>query len=152
MSVANVLEFFNQKNKNVNILQFEDTSTVAKAADSLGVAHGEIAKSLLFKVNDGFALIVMAGDKRLDNRKFKEVFNTKAKMPQVEEVFAATGHPVGGVCPFGLKHPIPVYLDHSLLAYERVYPAAGATNTAVELTVAELKDITEGQWIDVSQP
>lgn len=152
MSVDAVVEFFAAKQRQVEILKFEDTSTVAKAADSLGVTHGEIAKSLLFRINDGFAMVVMAGDKRLDNRKFKQVFRAKAKMLEVDEVIAVTGHPVGGVCPFGLKQAIPVYLDYSLLAYQRVFPAAGATNTAVELTVTELKDITEGRWIDVSQP
>lgn len=151
MSVENVIAFFNQKEKAVEILTFEDTSTVAKAAEALGVTDGEIAKSLLFKLKDNFVLIVMAGDKRLDNRKFKDVFNTKAKMPEVEEVLAVTGHPVGGVCPFGLKEQIPIYLDYSLQAYQRVFPAAGETNTAVELPVGELKEITGGEWVDVSQ-
>ncbi|MEW6698119.1 MAG: YbaK/EbsC family protein [Bacillota bacterium] len=151
MSVQNVIEFFKQRQRPVEILIFQDTSTVAKAAESLGVTHGEIAKSLLFKVNNEFVMIVMAGDKRLDNRKFKDVFQTKAKMPEVDEVMDVTGHPVGGVCPFGLKQPIPIYLDKSLEAYERVFPAAGDTNAAVELKVAELKDITGGQWVDVSK-
>lgn len=114
MSVEAVEEFLRQNNKAVEILTFEDTSTVAKAAASLGVNPGEIAKSLLFKIKDGFVLILMAGDKRLDNRKFKDIFNTKAKMPEAEEVSAVTGHPVGGVCPFGLKQFIPIYLDYSL--------------------------------------
>ncbi|SHE99333.1 YbaK/EbsC family protein [Desulforamulus putei] len=151
MSVQAVIEFFNQRKKPVEILTFEDTSTVAKAAESLGVTHGEIAKSLLFKVKDDYIMIVMAGDKRLDNRKFKDVFQTKAKMPEVDEVMAVTGHPVGGVCPFGLKQPVPIYLDKSLQVYERVFPAAGETNAAVELKVDELKDITGGQWVDVSK-
>ncbi|EHQ90842.1 YbaK/EbsC family protein [Desulfosporosinus youngiae] len=151
MSVKHVEEFFKQQGKDVKILTFEDTSTVAKAADSLGVTPGEIAKSLLFKVKDSFIMILMAGDKRLDNRKFKEIFNTKAKMPEAEEVSEATGHPVGGVCPFGLKQSIPIYLDYSLKAYARVFPAAGAVNTAIELNVEELEEVTNGQWVDVIQ-
>lgn len=151
MSVQDVVEFFKQRKRNMEILTFEDTSTVAKAADSLGVTHGEIAKSLLFKVKDDFIMVVMAGDKRLDNRKFKDVFHTKAKMPEIAEVLTVTGHPVGGVCPFGLKQPIPIYLDQSLQAYEHVFPAAGDTNAAVKLNVDELQDITGATWVDVAQ-
>lgn len=151
MSVESVQEFLKQNNKDIKILTFKDTSTVAKAAESLGVTPGEIAKSLLFKIQDSFVMILMAGDKRLDNRKFKDNFHVKAKMPEAEEVAAVTGHPVGGVCPFGLPLPIPIYLDNSLQAYERVFPAAGAHNSAVELKVAELKDLTGGQWIDITQ-
>ena len=151
MSIETVKEFFQQSGKDVAILTFEDTSTVAKAAESLGVTSGEIAKSLLFKVKDDFAMILMAGDKRLDNRKFKNIFNAKAKMPEAEEVVAVTGHPVGGVCPFGLKQPISIYLDYSLQAYARVFPAAGAPNAAVKLSVDELRELTAGEWIDVTQ-
>jgi len=151
MSVESVEEFLKQHRKEVKILTFEDTSTVSKAADSLGVTPGEIAKSLLFKVKDNFIMILMAGDKRLDNRKFKEIFNAKAKMPDAEEVSEATGHPVGGVCPFGLKRSIPIYLDYSLQAYACVFPAAGACNTAIKLNVDELEELTNGQWVDVIQ-
>lgn len=151
MSIETVREFFQQSGKDIAILTFEDTSTVAKAADSLGVTSGEIAKSLLVKVKDDFAMILMAGDKRLDNRKFKNIFNAKAKMPEAEEVVAVTGHPVGGVCPFGLKLPISIYLDYSLQAYTRVFPAAGAPNAAVKLSVDELRELTAGEWIDVTQ-
>ncbi|SHI28529.1 YbaK/EbsC family protein [Desulfosporosinus lacus] len=151
MSVEAVAAFLEQNKKDIKILKFQDTSTVAKAADALGVTPGEIAKSLLFKVKDEFIMILMAGDKRLDNRKFKEIFHTKAKMPEAEEVSEATGHPVGGVCPFGLKHPIPIYLDHSLQAYTQVFPAAGASNTALKLTVEELEELTKAQWVDVIQ-
>lgn len=151
MSVQDVAEFFKQRKRNMKILTFEDTSTVAKAADSLGVTHGEIAKSLLFKVKDDFIMVVMAGDKRLDNRKFKDAFQTKAKMPEIAEVLAVTGHPVGGVCPFGLKQAIPIYLDQSLQAYEHVFPAAGDINAAVKVNVDELQDITGATWVDVAQ-
>jgi prolyl-tRNA editing enzyme YbaK/EbsC (Cys-tRNA(Pro) deacylase) len=151
MSVEGVREFLKRNQKDIEILTFEDTSTVAKAAESLKVTPGEIAKSLLFKVKDQFVMILMAGDKRLDNRKFKNVFETKAKMPEAEEVIAVTGHPVGGVCPFGLNQPIPIYLDYSLQAYQHVFPAAGEPNTAIKLTVGDLKELTRGQWVDVIQ-
>lgn len=151
MSVESVAEFLREKNLEIKILEFEDTSTVSKAADSLGVSPGEIAKSLLFKVKEDFIMILMAGDKRLDNRKFKEIFHTKAKMPEADEVAAVTGHPVGGVCPFGLKQPIPIYLDYSLQAYPQVFPAAGASHTAIKLNLEQLQTLTEGRWIDVIQ-
>lgn len=151
MSVESVAAFLKEKNQAVEILTFEDTSTVAKAAAALGVSPGEIAKSLLFKVKEDFIMILMAGDKRLDNRKFKEIFHAKAKMPEAEEVSAVTGHPVGGVCPFGLKQPLPIYLDYSLQAYEQVFPAAGAANTAIKLGMEELQALTGGRWVDVIQ-
>lgn len=151
MSVQAVQEFFCSKQKEVPILTFEDTSTVAKAAEALGVTPGEIAKSLLLKVQDDFVMILMAGDKRLDNRKFKDTFKSKPKMPEMEQVLEVTGHPVGGVCPFGLKTEIPVYLDQSLKQYAKVYPAAGAPNAAVELAVEELEELVSQHWVDVVQ-
>ena len=151
MSVESVEAFLKQNNKDIKILTFEDTSTVAKAAEALGVTPGEIAKSLLFKVKEDFVMILMAGDKRLDNRKFKDLFNAKAKMPEAKEVVVATGHPVGGVCPFGLKQSLPIYLDYSLQSYSYVFPAAGAPNTAIKLTIDELFELTHGQWVDVIQ-
>lgn len=150
MSVESVAAFLKQSKKKIEILKFEDTSTVLKAADALGVTPGEIAKSLLFKVKDDFIMILMAGDKRLDNKKFKDIFHGKAKMPQASEVSEATGHPVGGVCPFGLIQQIPIYLDYSLQSYPQVFPAAGASNTAIKINLDELVELTEGQWIDVT--
>ncbi|NMA69035.1 MAG: YbaK/EbsC family protein [Desulfitobacterium sp.] len=151
MSVEAVQEFFRSRNKDVEILRFEDTSTVSKAAESLGVTPGEIAKSLLLKVQDDYIMVLMAGDKRLDNRKFKDTFKGKAKMPSMEEVLEVTGHPVGGVCPFALKKDIPVYLDDSLKDYEVVYPAAGTPDSAVKLTVEELEDLVAESWVDVAK-
>ena len=130
---------------------FEDTSTVEKAAESLGVTPGEIAKSMLFKLKDKYIMVVTAGDKRIDNKKFKETFKAKAKMASPEEVLEVTGHPVGGVCPYGLKNPVEVYYDISLKEYEIVYPAAGDVNAAVEVKVEDLDKIVEGEWVDVCQ-
>nr|AAF13043.1 regulator homolog protein [Desulfitobacterium dehalogenans] len=96
-------------------------------------------------------MVLMAGDKRLDNRKFKDAFNGKPKMPEVEQVLELTGHPVGGVCPFGLRQEIPVYLDESLKKYSVVYPAAGAPDAAVKLTVVELEELVATGWVNVAQ-
>lgn len=145
-----VREYFKTKNMDVSIKFFEDTSTVDKASQSLGVTPGEIAKSLLFKVKEDYIMVLMAGDKKIDNRKFKDAFFCKAKMPNPDEVMEITGHPVGGVCPFGLKNPINVYLDISLKDYDIVYPAAGEANAAVKLSVQKLAELTGGKWIDIS--
>lgn len=150
MSVDSVKNYFKTKNMDVTIKLFEDTSTVDKAAESLGVKPGEIAKSLVFKVKDDYIMVLMAGDKKIDNRKFKDTFFCKAKMPNPDEVMEVTGHPVGGVCPFGTKNPIDTYLDNSLKAYDIVYPAAGEINAAVKLTVKELAELTGGNWVDIS--
>ncbi|NLU09666.1 MAG: YbaK/EbsC family protein [Tepidanaerobacter acetatoxydans] len=150
MSVESVREYFKTKNMDVSIKFFEDTSTVDKASQSLGVTPGEIAKSLLFKVKEDYIMVLMAGDKKIDNRKFKDTFFCKAKMPNPDEVMEITGHPVGGVCPFGLKNPINVYLDISLKDYDIVYPAAGEANAAVKLSVQKLAELTGGKWIDIS--
>ena len=150
MSVESVRNYFKTKNMDVNIRFFEDTSTVDKAAQSLGVTPGEIAKSLVFKVKDGYIMVLVAGDKKIDNRKFKDTFSCKAKMPNPDEVMEVTGHPVGGVCPFGVKNPIDTYLDDSLKAYDIVYPAAGEINAAVKLTVKEIVELTGGKWVDIS--
>lgn len=151
MSVEAVQEFFRLRNKDVEIMRFEDTSTVEKTAESLGVTPGEIAKSLLLKVQDDYVMVLMAGDKRLDNRKFKDTFQGKPKMPSMEEVLEVTGHPVGGVCPFALKKDIPVYLDNSLKEYEVVYPAAGTPDSAVKLTIEELEELVAKNWVDVAK-
>ncbi|MGB9813228.1 MAG: YbaK/EbsC family protein [Thermovenabulum sp.] len=151
MSVESVREYFKRKNIQANIMLLEDTSTVDKAARSLGVTPGEIAKSLLFRTKEGYIMIVMAGDRKIDNRKFKETFSCKARMSDPKEVEEVTGHPVGGVCPFGLKNHIDVYLDESLKNYEIVYPAAGDINAAVAMTVKELSELTGNRWVNVSQ-
>lgn len=151
MSVEAVRDFFKSRGINLEVKIFEDTSTVEKAAESLGVTPGEIAKSMLFKLKDKYIMVVTAGDKRIDNKKFKETFKAKAKMASPEEVLEVTGHPVGGVCPYGLKNPVEVYYDISLKKYEIVYPAAGDVNAAVEVKVKDLDKIVEGEWVDVCQ-
>lgn len=151
MGVQDVKKYFQENNLNYEILEFEaSTATVELAARALGVKPALIAKTMSFKLkNKENILIIAAGDRRVDNRKFKDVFKTKARMLDPEEVVEVTGHPVGGVCPFGLKNNLPVYLDVSLKEYEFVYPAAGSPNSAVKMTPDELQEVTSGEWVDV---
>lgn len=132
----------------------QDTSTVQKAAAVLGVADGQIAKSLALRLSAdvapaGVGVLVTMGTARLDNPKFKAVFHQKAKMLGAEETLAETGFPVGGVCPFALPPGVPVFLDESLRLYDTVYPAAGTRDSAVAVPVADFAAITGGSWVDV---
>ncbi len=133
------------------IKEFEVSSaTVELAAIALGCEPARIAKSLSFKVNDDAVLIIAAGDARVDNKKFKEFFQTKAKMLTPEEVKNLVGHEVGGVCPFGIFDNVKVYLDNSLKRFETVFPACGSSNSAIEFTVEELEKYSNYvQWVDV---
>ena len=124
-------------------------STVAEAADTLGVTAGQIAKTLAVSWDGGAMLIVCAGDMRLSNPKCKATFGKKLRMLGGDDALALIGHPPGGVCPFALKHPWPVYLDESLRAYEIVYPAAGSCTSSVKLTPAQLAEWSGGTWVDV---
>jgi prolyl-tRNA editing enzyme YbaK/EbsC (Cys-tRNA(Pro) deacylase) len=127
----------------------ESTATVATAAAALGVEPGRIAKTLAVRVGEGIFLLVARGDARLDNGKTKAAFGGRPRMLGAEETFALTGHPVGGVCPFGLARPLPVYLDESLRAFDLVYPAAGSLNTSVEVTPQRLFDLVGERWVDL---
>ena len=145
-----VTAYFAEKNWPLTpVFTGEDTSTVAKAAAVLGVQEGQIAKSLAVLLANGPAILVAEGTARLDNHKFKEAFHCKAKMLSVEETLAATGHPVGGVCPFALPENIPVFLDASLQKYDVVYPAAGTKDSAVRVEVSRFAEYTGGTWVDV---
>ena len=116
-----------------------------------GVEPGRIAKTLAFRLSDGRdVLVVASGDARIDNLKFKSALG-KGKMLSPEVVSVITGHPVGGVCPFGLAQPLPIYLDVTLKAYDEVLPAAGSVNSAVRLSVSLLAQVTQGEWVDVCQ-
>lgn len=126
------------------------SATVELAALAVGVEGARIAKTLSFKLDNGCILIIAAGDARIDNKKYKAAFQKKASMPSAEEVLAYIGHPVGGVCPFGIKPGVPVYLDESLKRFDIVYPAAGTGNSAVKLTIDELYTCSEAiGWVDV---
>jgi prolyl-tRNA editing enzyme YbaK/EbsC (Cys-tRNA(Pro) deacylase) len=150
MSLQSVREFFVSKDVDIPIIELNvSTATVALAAEAHGVEPGRIAKTLSFRLGDSRVILVVAsGDARIDNRKFKEAFG-KGKMLGADEVVELTGHPVGGVCPFGLAQALPVYLDKSLQVYDEVLPAAGSTNSAVRISLAQLAAVTDGQWVDV---
>lgn len=133
MSVESVKQEFIEKNLALEIMELkESTATVELAAKAIGVEPGQIAKTMAFAIKDENILVVSKGDAKVDNKKFKEFFNTKAKMLSLEDVPSITGHPVGGVCPFGLISPMKIYLDNSLKQYDYVYPAAGSANAAVK--------------------
>lgn len=150
MSLQSVRDFFESRNLDIPITELDvSTATVALAAQAHGVEPGRIAKTLAFRLGDGRAILVVAsGDARIENKKFKEAFG-KGKMLGPDDVVELTGHPVGGVCPFGLAQPLPIYLDQSLRKFDYVLPAAGSTNSAVRITLPQLASVTDGQWVDV---
>ena len=127
----------------------ESTATVATAALALGVEPGRIAKTLAVRVNGDTFLLVARGDARLDNAKTRAEFGARPRMLGPEETLALTGHPVGGVCPFGLASPLPIYCDVSLQGYDLVYPAAGSLNSSVEVTPERLFDLVPDRWVDI---
>ena len=130
----------------------EPTPTVATAAAAHGVEPGRIGKTLSFKLDGGPILIVTAGDAKISNAKYKARFAKKARMLSAEEVVEHTGHPVGGVCPFGLPKRLPVYLDASLRRFEESIPAAGSLNSSIRLTLEELERYSGAvEWVDVCE-
>ena len=150
MGVDEVKNEFERRGIRCPIREMETTTaTVATAAGALGVKPALIAKTLAFELKDRPILVVTRGDAKIDNQKFKQHFHVKASMMSPGEVMETTGHPVGGVCPFGLKQKMDVYLDKSLRSFDKLYPAAGSRNSCVEVTPEELCQITEGQWVDV---
>ncbi len=151
MSIDRVREYFRQYNMEERIREFEVSSaTVALAAKALGCAPARIAKTLSFMVGKQPVLIVAAGDVKIDNAKYKKQFGTKAKMLSPEQVVELIGHAIGGVCPFGVKEGVKIYLDESLKRFETVFPACGSSNSAIELTIPEMEQYAgEEGWIDV---
>jgi len=127
----------------------DTTATVETAARTLGVLPGQIAKTLAVRAGEHLFLLVARGDARLDNRKCKDELGARPRMLGAEETFQVTGHPVGGVCPFGLATPLPVYVDVSLKAFETVYPAGGSLNTSVEVTTTRLFELVGERWVDL---
>lgn len=147
-SAVRCLDEYGFKNR-VKLLD-ESSATVDLAAEAVGVEPDQIAKTLSFLVKDVPVLVLASGKARIDNHKFKEEFKTKAKMIHSDQVEALVGHAPGGVCPFGVKEGVQVYLDNSLKKHEVVYPAAGTGNSAVKLTVPELEKCSGYlKWIDV---
>lgn len=151
MSIEKGRAYFRQFGMEDRVREFDVSSaTVELAALALGVEGARIAKTLSFKKDDSCILILAAGDSRIDNHKFKDKFHMKAKMLAPEEVLSIVGHPVGGVCPFGINDGIDVYLDESLKRFETVFPAVGSANSAIELNLDELYKYSNAiEWIDV---
>lgn len=152
MSIERVREHFKQFNREKDIMEFETSSaTVMEAANTIGVEPARIAKTLSFRGDEKKTiLIVAAGDAKIDNKKFRTTFGFKARMLSPEEVLDQTGHAIGGVCPFGLKNDLDVYLDESMKRFETLFPACGSSNSAIELTNEEIFTYSSAKgWIDV---
>ncbi|MFW0976293.1 YbaK/EbsC family protein [Leclercia pneumoniae] len=152
MSLQSVRQFFADNAPDIEVIELsQSTATVALAAAAHNVAPGQIAKTLSLKVKNEVILVVAKGDARLDNKKLKEAFGAKARMLSSDEVVTLTGHPVGGVCPFGLENPLAVYCDVSLREFEEVLPAAGAIHSAVRISPERMATLTDATWVDVCQ-
>lgn len=151
MAIENVRKYMQQYGIEERIMEFEVSSaTVELAAQALHCEPGRIAKTLSFMVEDAPILIVTAGDVKIDNHKYKTYFGKKAKMLTPDEVVEKIGHAIGGVCPFGIKEGVKVYLDESLRKYDTVFPACGSSNSAIELTIEEMEKYTPyTEWVDV---
>lgn len=151
MSLERAKAYLAEKGYADHIIELEDSSaTVQLAAQALGVEPGMIAKTMSFLIGEEAILILTEGTAKVDNRKYKDTFHMKAKMIPFEEVENWIGHAPGGVCPFGIKEGIKVYLDESLKQFDTVYPAAGNDHSAVKLTIAELEEVAGAVgWVDV---
>ena len=152
MSIQKVREYFKGFGIEDRIREFDISSaTVELAAIAVGVEGSRIAKSMSFKIGEEPIIIVMAGDAKVDNSRYKAQFHTKAKMLTHEEAHELIGHDVGGVCPFALPEDVKVYLDVSMKRFETVFPAAGSSNSAVEMTCDELERYASNfaAWVDV---
>ena len=149
MSLASVREWLASHAPEARLIEAHaSTATVADAAAALQVAPGRIAKTLAIRANGRVLLLVTRGDARLDNGKSKAAFGGRPRMLAPEETQELTGHPVGGVCPFGLATPLPVYCDESLRAFATVFPAAGSRNSSVEIAPMRLAELTGATWVD----
>ena len=151
MSLEKAKAYLAEKGYADHVIELEDSSaTVQLAAQALGVEPGMIAKTMSFLIGEEAILILTEGTARVDNRKYKDTFHMKAKMIPFEEVENWIGHAPGGVCPFGIKEGVKVYLDESLKQFDTVYPAAGNDHSAVKLTIAELEEVAGAVgWVDV---
>jgi len=150
MTVESVRAFLSIHAPDIEILETgASTATVELAAQGHGVAPAQIAKTLSLRIRERILLIVASGTARLNNRKVKDVLGGKPRMLTADEVMVATGHPVGGVCPFGLATPLAVYCDLSLKAFDEVVPAAGSTHSALRISPSRLAELVKAEWVDV---
>ena len=152
MSIDAVRQFFAANAPEITVMEAaESTATVALAAAAFGVEPGQIAKTLSLRVGETVFLLVTGGTARLSNAKAKAVFGGKVRMLSAHEVERLTGHPVGGICPFGLAQPLPIYCDVSLKAFHEVLPAAGSANSAVRIDPLRLVELVGAGWVDVCE-
>jgi prolyl-tRNA editing enzyme YbaK/EbsC (Cys-tRNA(Pro) deacylase) len=152
MSLESVRAFFAEKAPDITVIESTQSSaTVPLAAAAYGVEPARIAKTLSLRVGERVVLIVTSGTSRMDNRKVKALFGGKPKMLGLEEVAEITGHEVGGVCPFGLKAPLPIYCDVSMKAFDIVVPAAGSTHSAVKIAPDRIAELVGAEWVDVCE-
>jgi prolyl-tRNA editing enzyme YbaK/EbsC (Cys-tRNA(Pro) deacylase) len=152
MTLESVRTYLLLRAPDMNIIETGSSSaTVALAAEAHGVSPAQIAKTICVRVGETIMLIVTSGVARLDNKKFRDVLGGKPRMLAAEEVVQVTGHPVGGVCPFGLFSDLPVYCDVSLRNFAEVVPAAGAVNAAVRVAPERMAELVGARWVDVCQ-
>lgn len=152
MSLESVRAFFAERAPDISVIESTQSSaTVPLAALAYGVEPARIAKTLSLRIGERVVLIVTSGTSRMDNKKVKAQFGGKPKMLGLEEVAEITGHEVGGVCPFGLKAPLPVYCDISMKAFDIVVPAAGSTHSAVRIAPERMAELTSAEWVDVCE-
>ena len=153
MTIDTVRDFLAAHAPDIEILELaQSTATVELAAAGHGVAPAQIAKTLSLRIRDRIVLVVTSGTARLNNKKVKSVLGGKASLLAPQEVAELTGHPVGGVCPFGLASALPVYCDLSLRAFEEVLPAAGSTNSALRIGPQRLAALVDAEWVDLCDP
>lgn len=150
MSFQTVTDEFKNRSVNIEIFKLDESgATVEEASNTIGVVPDSIAKTLALHLEERVIIVVMSGNARIDNKKYKQTFQAKAKMLSFEEVEPLTGHPVGGLCPFGLKGKPAVYLDESIRRHEFVYPAAGDRYHAFKIGTRQLEELTGAKWVDV---
>jgi prolyl-tRNA editing enzyme YbaK/EbsC (Cys-tRNA(Pro) deacylase) len=149
MSLESVRAFMAEKAPDVTIVELGRSSSTMTLSAEWDIAPAQIAKTLSLKVGDRKLLLVACGDSRLDNRKVKSELGGKARMLPAEEATALTGHPVGGVCPFGLVTPLPIYFDIKLKDYDEVVPAAGSTHAAMRIHPLRMAELVAAVWVDV---
>lgn len=150
MSLASVRRFLDEHAPDIDLIELDtSTATVPLAAAAHGVAPGQIAKTLSLRIGERVVLVVTPGDRRLDNKKMKAALGGKPRFLEADDVVRLTGHPVGGVCPFGLATPLPVLCDVALQAYDVVLPAAGDIHSAIRIAPQRMADLTGAQWVDV---
>ena len=153
MSLESVRAFFAKNAPDIAVMESpESSATVALAAAAFGVEPARIAKTLSLRIGERVVLLVTSGTARMDNKKVKTLLGGKPKMLGLDEVADITGHEVGGVCPFGLKTPLPIYCDVSLQAFDEVVPAAGSIHSAVRIAPTRMAELVGAEWVDVCEP